>query len=134
MSRFDKYDGKVGGFRARLKVAITSADVGKIQAVSIESGTGLVVIGGATGDLIAGVIVPVRPMAANEPIDVMTAGEIGDATATGGTALTAGAKVYAHSTGVVDNSATASLLIGHTIEANRVVVRLSRGVSSAYVA
>lgn len=133
MSRFDKYEGRVGGFRAKLNAAILSADVGKIQAVSIN-GSGNVVIGGATGDLIVGVIVPVRPMAALEPIDVMTAGEIGDATATGGAALTAGTKVYAHSTGVVDNSATASLLIGHTIEANRVIIRLSRGVSSAYVA
>lgn len=129
MSRFDKYDGKVGGFRAKLKVAIPSADAGKIQAVSIEAATGLVILA-TSGAEVVGVICAVRPMAANEPIDVMTSGEITDATATGGAALTAGTRVYAHTGGVVDTTATAGTTIGRTIEANRVVIRVANATAA----
>jgi hypothetical protein len=128
MSRIDKYDGKVGGFRAKLLAAILAADVGKIQAVSINT-SGLVVIGGAAETAIMGVICPVRPMAAGEPIDVMTSGEIVEATMTAGTAFTAGAIVYGHGTaggvGTVDATSTTGKVVGKMIELNRMVVRVA---------
>lgn len=126
MSRFDKYGPVTGGFRAPLNAAISSSDVGKIQAVSIN-GSGKVVIGGAAETAIIGVICPVRAMAANDIIDVMTSGEIVEATKTGGTAWAAGDIVYAHGTtggvGVVDAVSTSGKVIGKMIEATRMVVR-----------
>jgi len=122
VSRFDKYGPIAGGFRAPLNAAITSADVGKIQAVSIN-GSGKAVIGGPAETAIMGVIVATRPMGANEPIDIMTNGEIVEATMTGGTAFTAGAIVYGHAAGTVDATATAGKIIAKMIELDRMVVR-----------
>lgn len=131
MSRFDKYDPVSGGFRAKLNAAILTADVGKIQAVSIN-GSGRVVIGGAAETAVMGVICPVRPHAAGEPIDVMTHGEIVDCTKTGGTAWAAGDIAYAHGTtggvGVIDAVSTSGKVIGKVIEVQpsngaRLVVR-----------
>ena len=127
MSRFDKYDGKTGGFRAPLNAAITSADVGKIQAVSINS-SGRVVIGTpASENSFIGVIVAVRAMAAAEPIDVMTRGEIVEATQTAGAAFTAGQIVTAaQATGIVGPTAVGAgfKVVGHMVEATRMVVNV----------
>jgi hypothetical protein len=126
VSRFDKYEPRVGGFRAPLLAAITSADVGKIQAVSLNT-SGQVVIGGPAETAIIGVIVAVRPMAAAEAIDVMTDGEIAEATKTGGTAWAAGDIVYAHGTaggvGIVDAVAATGKIIGKMQSITRMIVR-----------
>lgn len=124
MSRFDKYGPLTGGFRAPLNAAITSADVGKIQAVSINT-SGKVVIGGAAETAVMGLIVATRPMAANEQIDVMTSGEIVEATITGGGAFTAGAIVYAHAAGTVDATATSGKVVGKMVELDRMIVRVA---------
>lgn len=122
MSRYDKYDPYDGGFRARLNAALTSSDVGKIRAVSINA-SGRVVIGGAGLVDLRGVICPTEPMPAGAAIDVMTDGEIVDATTTAGAALTAGGLVYAHADGSVDQTATSGKAIGFNVEATRVIVR-----------
>jgi hypothetical protein len=122
MSRFDKYDPVSGGFRAPLNAAILAADVDKIQAVSINT-SGKAVIGGAAETAVMGVICPTRAMAANEVIDVMTQGEIVEATITGGGAFTAGAIVYAHAAGTVDATATAGKIIAKMVELDRMIVR-----------
>lgn len=123
MSRYDKYDPYDGGFRARLNAALTSSDVGKIRAVSINA-SGRVVIGGAGLIDIRGLICPTEAMAAGAAIDVMTDGEIGDATETAGTAFTGGALVYAHADGTVDDTATSGKAVGFTVETTRVIVRV----------
>ncbi len=129
MSRFDKYDGHVGGFRAPLAAAISTADVGKIQAVSIDS-NGRAAIGGGSQTAISGLICPVRPFAAGEPIDVMTHGEIEEATETAGTAFTLGAPVYAHADGTVDDTSTNGVVVGITVaRADRLVVRCASATS-----
>ena len=122
MSRYDKYDPYDGGFRARLNAALTSSDIGKIRAVSINT-SGRVVIGGAGLIDIRGLICPTEAMAAGAAIDVMTDGEIGDATETAGTAFTAGALVYAHIDGTVDDTAASGKAMGFTVELNRLIVR-----------
>jgi hypothetical protein len=122
VSRYDKYDPYDGGFRARLNAALTSSDIGKIRAVSINT-SGRVVIGGAALIDIRGLICPTEAMAAGAAIDVMTDGEISDATETAGTAFTAGALVYAHADGTVDDTATSGKAMGFTVEASRVIVR-----------
>lgn len=123
-SRFDKYDGMVGGFRAPLNAALsaTGDDTGKIQAVSINA-SGKVVIGGAAETAIIGVICPTRVMGANEPIDVMTSGEIVGAVKTAGTAWAAGDLVYAHLAGTVDAVSAAGKVIGKMLTTTHMVVR-----------
>jgi hypothetical protein len=125
MSRFDKYDPYDGGFRARLNAAITSSDVGKIFAVTINTSGKVVRTGISAAADIRGVIVPTEPMAVGAAIDVMTDGEIAEATFTVGTAFTSGVIVYAHLDGTVDVTATAGKAVGFTVEVNRLVVRLN---------
>jgi hypothetical protein len=122
LSRYDKYDPYDGGFRARLNAAIPATEAGKIKAVSINT-SGRVVIGGAGLIDIRGLICPTEAMPAGAAIDVMTDGEIADATETAGTAFTAGALVYAHTDGTVDDTATSGKAMGFTVEATRVIVR-----------
>lgn len=124
MSRYDKYDPYDGGFRARLNAATAASEAGKIKAVSINT-SGRVVIGDGGGGLIAirGLICPTEAMPAGAQIDVMTDGEIADATETAGTAFTAGVLVYAHADGTVDDTAASGKAMGFTVELTRVIVR-----------
>lgn len=129
MSRFDKVEPMGGSFRAPLNAAIVAARVGDIIGVSLN-GSGRVVEGGAVA-AIKGVICPVRVMAAGDIIDVMTDGEIVNATLNDGTtALTAGTSYYADAAANGDitsaSNAGANAYIGHTVEAGRVVVRVQR--------
>jgi hypothetical protein len=102
------------------------SDVGKIRAVSINA-SGRVVVGTpASENSFIGVICPVRPMAAAEPIDVMTSGEIVECLKTAGTAFAAGDIVTAaQATGDVGATAVGAgfKAIGHMVEADRMIVR-----------
>lgn len=122
--RFDKYDGFVGGFRAPLNAAMsaTGDDIGKVQAVSINT-SGKVVIGGAAETAVIGLICPTRVMAANEPIDVMTDGEIVGVVKTAGTAWAAGDIVYAHLAGTVDAVSASGKVVGKMLTTTHMVVR-----------
>lgn len=131
MSRFDKYDPYDGGFRARLNAAIPASEAGKIKCVSINT-SGRVVIGTAGTLLdIRGLICPTEAFAAGAAIDVMTDGEIADATETAGTAFTAGALVYAHIDGTVDDTAASGKAVAFTVELNRLIVRCSTALTVA---
>jgi hypothetical protein len=138
LSRFDKYDPVSGGFRGRLNAAIAAADVGKIFAVAVNGSNRVIRTAIAATADISGVICAVRPMAAGEMIDVMTAGEIEDATETAGTAFTDGAKVYGHTDGTVDDTATTSKYIGQIVATGtggrRLVVRVPLGPASGLTA
>lgn len=131
MARFDKYDPFSGGFRGVLNAAIASADVGKVYAVAVNGTNRLIRTAiPATADIV-GVICAVRPMAAGDPIDVMTSGEIVEVLETAGPALTDGAKVYGHVDGTIDDTAAASKYVGQVVESQstgkRVVVRVGLG-------
>lgn len=129
VSRIDKYEPMGGGFRAPLNAAIPLADVGKIIGVSLN-GSGKVVYGAAAAAGIKGVINPVHAMGAGEIIDVMTDGEIVECTLNDGTtALTAGTDYYATATagtGGITATATSNQYIGHTVENDRLIVRVAR--------
>lgn len=131
MARFDKYSPVDGGFRAPLNAAVPGTDVGKIIGVSLN-GTGKVVYGsqGTTAASIKGVICPVRAMNAGDPIDVMTDGEIVNATLSDNvTPLTAGTDYGATATagsGVLVTPVGANQYVGHTVEATRLIVRVGR--------
>lgn len=80
ISRFDKYDPISGGFRAKLKVALTvttALEKERVFGVSIEAATGLLVLGGAA-TAIRGLIQVRESKAAGDVVDVMTSGEIVD--------------------------------------------------------
>jgi hypothetical protein len=129
VSRFDKVDPFDGSFRAKLFAAIAAVDVGKIRAVSLNA-SGRVVIGGAGLVDIRGLIVPTEAMPAGAAIDVMTDGEIGDATETAGTAFIAGTLVYCHIDGTVDDTAASGKPVGFTVELNRLIVRCSSALTA----
>jgi hypothetical protein len=129
MSRFDKYDPYDGGFRAKLLVAIPASEAGKIKAVSINT-SGKVVIGGTGLVDIRGLICPTEAMDANAQIDVMTDGEIANATETAGTAFTGGALVYCHIDGTVDDTAASGKPVGFTVEVDRLIARCSSALTA----
>lgn len=128
MSRFDKYDGKVGGFRAPLAAAtVATTDKGKIWAVGLDANGRVVKGAGVTG--IIGVICPVRDMAAGEAIDVMTRGEIVEATTQAGAALVAGTRYYGVAASGDWNTTATGTPIGWTVEAGRLIINVFRVVA-----
>jgi len=121
MSRFDKYSGVTGGFRAQLNAAIALGIVGVAQGATINS-SGKVVLGASALGTYRGIICPDVTFAANQPIDVMTDGEIVEVPT-----FTAGQAIYIDvATGLLTAVATANQYIGHMVELGRLVVRLTR--------
>lgn len=128
-SRFDKADPYSGTFRAKANAAIVAANAGKIYAVTIN-GSGRFVIGGTLAEII-GVVVPTEAVAAGIPLDVMYNGEIAQAEATTAqTTLTAGALVYAHADGTVDNVSASGKIIGRCVEAGRLRVFVTPAIGA----
>jgi len=127
LPRFDKYDGRVGGFRAILDVATVAGDVGKVWAVGLNA-SGRVVKGASTTGIV-GVICPVRAMAAGEAIDVMTDGEIEDFTLQNGSAAAAATRYYGVAADGTYSTTNTGTRIGWTVEATRLIVRMSRGTN-----
>lgn len=130
MARFDKYDGKVGGFRAKLGFQPVAGEVGDVIAV-VLNGSGLVI---KTTDAVScdGVICLSSLLAQGDPVDVMTSGEIVDIAATGEgvTGAATGATAYSNTGGAVFVTAPGAgvngTLIGKFVEAWRLVVRVQR--------
>lgn len=143
MSRYDKYDPKVGGFRAKLAANFgytasvpdrNHADLSKLFAAGLNT-SGLVGKFGASFPVFAGVLILTMPKAAGDVVDIMTDGEIVDlvdAEILAGDTLAAGQKLYADpavATGVLTAVATSNRLVGFTVELNattgfaRLVVR-----------
>lgn len=136
MSRFDKYDPKDGGFRALLNAAMTATsgpssvtDLNRILVVGINSSGR--VVKSASVAACSGIVIATRPMAAGEPIDVMTDGEVVEldgADIQGGAAATPGQKLYYDSTAsrltaTAPGSGVNGFYVGQVIEAARLVVR-----------
>lgn len=124
MSRFDKVGPYVGGFRAKLAVALLAADVGKMWGVGLNASGQVTMTAPASG--ILGVICAVRPMAIGEPIDVMTSGEIADFTLQNGSAAAAGTRYYASVADGTWSTTNTGTHLGWTVEASRFVVRVTR--------
>lgn len=117
MANYDKYDPKAGGFRAPLHADWLPADLKKVIGVGLNA-SGNIVKGAGTSGLV-GVLVLTEALKAGDIVDVMTAGEIVAFDAVPGT-------VYycLPATGVVDaTSAAGKTRVGHTVKADRLVVR-----------
>lgn len=123
MARFDKYEPHVGGFRARLAANWLDADKGVLIAVGLDANGRVVKGAGNAGCL--GVVALGKARQAGDPIDTMTAGEIVDCTG-----LTAGTDYYVSAAGVITDVPMAAgvngFYLGHTVEADRLVVRWQR--------
>lgn len=138
MARFDKYGPITGGFRGKLKAAVTvstAADREKLFYVSIEAATGLVVVGGAiAATAVRGIINVRESKAAGDIVDVMTSGEIADFNFLndGVTATVLGTPYYADNTaggGGLTATATTNKQVGILVAdsvsgRNRLVVRV----------
>ena len=118
MARYDKYDGKVGGFRAPLAADWGASRVGVLTGVGLDANGRIVPGDGNTG--VKGVLVIDQPMAAGDIVDTMTDGEIVDCEG-----LSAGTGYFAAADGTVSDVNTGTYL-GHTVEAQRLVVRAAR--------
>lgn len=138
VARIDKYDGKVGGFRAPLNAAWSAtsgpagvSDLNRVTCVALNGSGNIIRATTVAG--VVGVIIVDHAMAAGEPIDVMTSGEIVDLAAAdlqAATAPVAGTKYYFDATAgrltatAPTPAGTNGVLIGTTVEATRLVVRL----------
>lgn len=127
MPRFDKYEPRVGGFRAPLFAATVAGDPGKVWAVGLDASGRVVKGAGVTG--IVGVICPVRAMAAGEVIDVMTDGEIADFTLQNGAAAAAGTRYFGVAADGTWSTTNTGTRLGWTVEATRLIVRVGRGTN-----
>jgi hypothetical protein len=124
MARYDKYDGVAGGFRGAL--AADAASDGSQFDVVLGAGldaNGHVVLGDAGHSGFTGVtIVDKTKRKAGDVQDVMTNGEIVEVSG-----LTAGTTYYLDDDGKLTATAPAAgatgLKVGHTVEADRLVVR-----------
>lgn len=123
MARYDKYNPISGGFRAPLAAAWAASEIGKPYAVGLNASGQVVKGAGNTG--IEGVLILTRAFAAGDIVDVMTSGEIVEATLSDGTtAIAAGVEVYGvPASGLLSVTATANKKMGFTVEASRIVVR-----------
>ena len=124
MARYDKYEPKGGGFRAALAEAFVVADINIPFAVGLDASGHVVKGAGNSG--IVGVLVLGQAMNAGDIVDVMTSGEIVEATLSDGTtALDAGTAYFADdTTGELGASAEGAAKVGFTVEATRLIVRL----------
>lgn len=115
MARYDKYDPISGGFRARLAAA-WAADDGEIVGVGLDE-NGRVVPGAGLSGLCGVVVLVGVNKRAGDVVDVMTDGEIVECES-----LSAGTP---YSAALADGALGASgIPIGHTVEAERLVVRV----------
>lgn len=136
---YDKYEPIAGGFRAPLNADLTVSASGSFgPKVMSLNGSGRLVVGTGGQSGFVGVVVKNVPLTPNlgsiagqtniavpvggragDIVDVMTAGEI-----VGVAGLAAGTKYYAKSDGTLSATATDGALVGWTVEATRLIVRV----------
>jgi len=145
MATYDKYEPLAGGFRAKLGAALTLVN-GGIGPVGVSlNANGRVIVGTAGQSGLVGLLVknvskgPIGPWATDlrggtpnpyapigaqigDAVDIMTNGEI---VGLDKTVFVAGTKFYVHADGSIDATATAGTLIGWTVEAGRLIVRVA---------
>ncbi len=138
MARYDKYEPHVGGFRAHLAQDWLLADLNKVVPVGLNVDGQVVKGAGQTG--VVGVLVLTRVIkAGDEPVDVMTAGEIVEFPSIAAPAPP-GTVIFAEPGGDFEVGPAAdvgagSVRIGHTVESStrfgaRLIVRVAPGTTT----
>lgn len=130
MARYDKYAPRSGGFRAPIGFTPVAGDLNKIFGVGLDVNGRVVKGTGTTG--IIGVMVIDKVKVIGDIIDVMTHGEIVEASLSDGTtAIAAGIPVWATSAGLLAvATAVGSRRVGFTAEGGsipntRLIVRIN---------
>ena len=122
MARYDKYDPISGGFRAPLAADWAIGDVAVPRAIALDGNGRVVKV--AAADTAKAVLVIDQVMAAGDIVDCMTAGEIVEV------GLVAGTTYFSSATATLEVAAPAvgvnKVQIGHTVEADRLVVRVQK--------
>lgn len=126
-ARYDKVDPISGGFRAALAADWAKADEGIPFGVSLDA-NGRVVKGTAGQSGLVGILVvdrtasaTIKHKLAGDIVDVMTAGEIVDVDSP---VLAAGTKYRVAAAGTISVVGT-DRSVGHTVEATRLIVRVT---------
>lgn len=124
MARYDKYDPKAGGFRAAL-AADQEATPGAVGDADGPIAVGLdangEVVPGAGNSGIVGILCLTQNKKAGDIVDVMTAGDVVEFGGDAGTAYFGASADGAIATGAGD------VYLGHTVEGQRLVVRVETG-------
>lgn len=141
MSRYDKYNGVCGGFRAPLAAAWNATtgpasvtDLGRILCIALN-GSGQI-IKAASAAACRGVVIVNQASIAGDVVDVMTAGQIVEVDGNdfqSGSVPAAGALVFydtaaSRLTTTPPTTATVSFQVGTMVEATRLVVNSGVGV------
>lgn len=131
MARYDKYNPKVGGYRAPLAADFDPANLERCLGVGHDA-NGRVVIGAGANGRLKGVLVLTKARKAGDIVDVMTDGEIvefgpSDAASTPGVDFaTAGADYFAAANGEVTET-VGGTYVGHVVAGGqRLIVRFGR--------
>lgn len=137
MARYDKVDPISGGFRAKLAAAWTATsgpgsvtDLNRILVVGLN-GSGQIVKSASVAACTGILVVHDVAAAAGDVMDVMTAGEVVEISASdmqSGVAPVAGAKLYYDSTAsrltaTPPGAGVNGFYVGQVVEAGRLVVR-----------
>lgn len=134
MARFDKVEPLSGSFRAPLNADWSSADLNKIVPVSLNTSgkiikgtsgqSGLIGIVCITGTLVNSIYIGNK--FANDIVDVMQDGEVVELTG-----LIAGQRYFAAADGnslvAASGTITGLQMVGWTVEATRMIVRVQSG-------
>lgn len=131
-ARIDKTESAIGVFRAELAADVNPALYGQVCHVSLNS-SGKAVLNAAGTSGVKGLHIPDRTTRkAGSIIDVLTNGEIVGFAIWNGTAnvaAVAGTNYYTvPATGVMNVTPTSNVYVGHTVEADRLVVRMGGGL------
>lgn len=121
MARVDKTDSAVGVVRGTLAADVVAGNIDKVVGVGINA-SGLTVVGAGTSGVI-GVIIPNKiARKAGDRCDIFVLAEV----LFGPTEqLVAGQKYYVdNTTGLLTTTATGGTLVGFTVEADRLAIRL----------
>lgn len=120
MANYDKYDGKVGGFRAPLAADWLTADLKKVIGVGLNASGQIVKGAGTTG--IVGVLVLTEALKAGDIVDPMSRGQITAFEGNPGTKYFAAA-----ADGVVNSTSTAGkTYVGHTVGGGLLIVDVQK--------
>lgn len=123
MPRYDKYDGVSGGFRATNNADVVSGDWNKVLGVGLNA-SGLAVAKAPSQTGIKGVAIYDKTIRkAGQRIDIMTDGEI--VFSSDETPLTAATTYYVDPATGLLTTTESRYMVGHTVEAWRLVVRFS---------
>lgn len=147
MSRIDKVIAGAGNFRAPLaanfaytasKPDFAHADLGVVKCVSLNA-SGQVVFATPLASLtgIVGIVIIAEPHAAGDIVDVIQTGEVVEFTLSNGAAAASGTTYASNADGLGGYASQASgvvanrAVIGWTVEATRLIVRVTPGAKAA---